>query len=183
MPKYALLGLLLATGAALAHAQEPPQVVLRGSVTTGSGEHPAWFTLICTQGSGAALSLQLMLGADTAPGFPFDAYEGPHAPASTLPSAQLQIGEQHFAPTQVAGWYSGDKEGAFVFGIATVTRKHSITTDVATALGKSGVTLRWVQLSNDLQTPPLVAVFTPDAQQTQALRRIAGPCLPAHRHD
>ncbi|MBE1160548.1 hypothetical protein [Dyella acidiphila] len=175
-----LLGLLAATVAMPAAAQQPPQVMLRGTVVTGSGEHPAWFTLICTQGTGGALSLQLMLGADTAPDFPFDAYEGPRAPAATLPSAQFEVGAQRFAPTQVAGWFSGDKEGAFVFGVATAVGKRDTATDVAAALGQPHATLRWIQLGNDLQTPPLVATFTPDAQQSHALQHVAQPCLPRH---
>jgi hypothetical protein len=174
------LGLVL-FGAAWAAPPEPPQVVVRGSVTTNSGEHPAWFTLICTRGSGAALSLQLTVGTDAAPDFPFDAYEGPRAPASYQPSAQLQVGAQRFEPVAVAGWLSGERDGAFVFGIATtVPAKPGTATDIAAALGKPGVTLRWTQLSNNLETPPLAAQFAPDAQQSRALERVAAPCLPRH---
>jgi hypothetical protein len=176
-----LLWLGLLGGVAWAQSPEPPQVVVRGTVTTSSGEHPAWFTLICTRGTGAALSLQWMLGADAAPDFPFDAYEGPQAPASSTPSARLQVGAQRFAPAAVAGWFSGEKDGAFVFGLATVMpSKHNTATDVAAALGKPGVTLTWTQLSNNLQTPPLVAQFAPNAAQSHALAQIAAPCLPAH---
>ena len=109
MRRHALwLCLGMAPSAALALPSEPPQVVVRGTVTTDSGEHPAWLTLICTQGTGAALSLQLALGIDAAPDFPFDAYEGPRAPASYQPSAHLQVGKQRFAPINVAGWRSGE---------------------------------------------------------------------------
>jgi hypothetical protein len=183
MSRYALgLGLVLLSSTTWAQSTQPPQVVVRGTVTTNSGEHPAWFTLICTRGSGAALSLQLTLGADAAPGFPFDAYEGPRAPASYQPSAQLQVGSQRFEPAAVAGWFSGERDGAFVFGIATaVPGKPGTTTEVAAALGKPGVTLRWTQLSNNLQTPPLAAAFTPDAQQSRALKQVAAPCLPTRK--
>jgi hypothetical protein len=183
MSRYApLLWLGLLSGTAWVQSTEPPQVVVRGTVTTNSGEHPAWFTLICTRGTGAALSLQWMLGADAAPDFPFDAYEGPRAPASYQPSAQLQVGSQRFEPAAVSGWFSGERDGAFVFGIATtVPGKPGTATDVAAALGKPGVTLRWTQLSNNLQTLPLVAEFTPDAKQSRALEQIAEPCLPRHR--
>jgi hypothetical protein len=173
-----LWALGMAAGTALA---QPPQVTVRGQVTTSSGEHPAWFTLICAQGQGAALSLQFTLGTDAAPGFPFDAYEGPGAPAAELPSALLQVDQQRFAPTQVAGWLSGDQEGAFVFGIATLARKQSTATDIAVALGTPGVTLRWTQSGNNLQTAPLVGEFVPDAQQSRELARIAAPCLPKQR--
>lgn len=174
-----LLGLLPAL--AWAQSQEPPQVVVRGTVTTSSGEHPAWFTLICTRGTGAALSLQLTLGMDAAPDFPFDAYEGPRAPASYQASAQLQVGTQRFTPVSTSGWRSGDKDGAFVFGIATtVPGKPGTATDVAAALGKPGAALAWTQLSNNLQIPPLAAQFAPDAPQSRALKQIAAPCLPDH---
>lgn len=174
-----LLGLLPAL--AWAQSPEPPQVVVRGSVTTSSGERPAWFTLICTRGTGAALSLQLTLGMDAAPDFPFDSYEGPRAPASYLPSAQLQVGTQRFAPVATSGWRSGERDGTFVFGIATtVPGKRNTATEVAAALGKSGATLTWTQLSNNLQLPPLAAQFAPDAQQSRALKQIAAPCLPDH---
>lgn len=170
--------LALAPGIAFALPPEPPQIVLHGTVTTSSGEHPAWLTLICTQGAGAALSLQLMLSTDSAPDFPFDAFEGPRAPASYLPSAQLQVGHQRFTPTAVAGWFSGDVDGAFVFGIAVTPGHRATVTRVAAALSQPGVTLTWVQLSGNLQTPPLMAQFTPDATQGRALKRIAAPCLP-----
>lgn len=174
-----LLGLL--PGLAWAQSPEPPQVVVRGTVTTSSGEHPAWFTLICTQGTGAALSLQLTLGMDAAPDFPFDAYEGPRAPASYQASARLQAGTQRFAPVSTSGWRSGERDGAFVFGIATtVPGKPGTVTEVAAALSKPGVTLTWTQLSNNLQTPPLAAQFAPDTQQSRALKQIASPCLPDH---
>jgi hypothetical protein len=179
-----LLWLGLVSGVTWAQSSEPPQVVLRGTVTTSSGEHPAWFTLICTQGTGAALSMQLMLGTDAAPDFPFTAFEGPRAPGSFQPSAQLQVGKQRFAPTTVAGWFSADRQGAFVFGIATaVPSKPGTATDVAAALGHVGATLRWTQLSNNLQTPPLAAQFTLDAQQSRALKQIAAPCLPRLLHN
>jgi hypothetical protein len=124
-----------------------------------------------------------MLGADAAPGFPFDAYEGPRAPAAYQPSAQLQVESKRFAPVAVAGWFSGERDGAFVFGIATaIPAKPGTLTGVVTALGKPGVTLRWTQLSNDFQTPPLIAQFTPDAQQSRAIKQVAAPCLPGQGH-
>jgi hypothetical protein len=175
-----LLGLLLAPMAALALPSGPPQVTVSGTVTTATGEHPAWFTLICTQGSGAALSLQLMLSVDSAPDFPFDAFEGPRAPASYQPSAQLQVGEQRFAPSAVAGWRSGDVDGAFVFGIAAAPRSHTTAVYVAAALGKPGVKLTWVQLGDNIQTPPLAATFAPDDAESRALARIAAPCVASH---
>jgi hypothetical protein len=180
--KMSLPLLWLAATSPSAMPSEPSEVVVRGTVVTASGEHPAWFTLICTRGSGAALSLQLTLGADAAPDFPFDAYEGPRAPASYQPSAQLQVGAQRFESVAVAGWFSGERDGAFVFGIATAAPgKPGTATEVAAALGKPGVTLRWTQLSNNLQTPPLAAAFTPDAQQSRALKQIAAPCLPLRK--
>jgi hypothetical protein len=182
MRRYSLLlWLSLVPGIVFALPPEPPQVVVRGTVTTDSGEHPAWFTLICTQGAGGALSLQLTLGIDSAPGFPFDAYEGPQAPASYQPSAQLRVGKQRFAPATVAGWRSGDVDGAYVFGIATEPGRRNTATGVAAALGKPGATLTWVQVSGNLQTPPLVAQFAPDAMQSRALKTIAAPCLPGRR--
>jgi hypothetical protein len=179
---HALLGVLLAPAAAMALPSGPPQVTVRGTVTTGTGEHPAWFTLICTQGAGAALSLQLMLSADSAPDFPFDAFEGPRAPASYRPSAQLQVGEQRIAPSAVAGWYGGDVQGTFVFGIAAAPGSATTAVRVASALGTPGVKLRWIQASDNIQTPPLAATFAPDEAQSHALARIAAPCLPAHPH-
>jgi hypothetical protein len=180
MTRYAALLWFALASAAGAQAVPPPLVTVRGTVTTASGDHPAWFTLICTRGSGAALSLQWTLGMDAAPGFPFEAYEGPRAPASYPPSAQLQVGSQRFAPAAVAGWRSGEREGAFVFGIASVPGKRDVATGVAAALGQPGATLTWTQSGNNLQTPPLVAQFAPDAQQTLALKRAAAPCLPDH---
>lgn len=159
----------------------PPQVVLHGTVTTESGEHPAWFMLMCTQGSGGALSLQLSLVGDTAPGFPFDAFEGPRAPASFQPSAELRVGQQSFAQVAVSGWYGGDGPGVFVFGIAAAPGQHNAATGVAAALSKPGVTFTWIQNSGNAQTPPLMAKFTPDATQSRALQRIAAPCLPHRR--
>jgi hypothetical protein len=182
MPRRALLlALGMAAGtAALAQPSQPPQVIVRGTVTTSSGEHPAWFTLICTQGAGGALSLQLALGTASAPDFPFDAFEGPRAPASYQPSAQLQVGTQRFAAVSVAGWLSGDRDGAFVFGVAT-THKHDTVTAIAAALSKPGMTLSWTQSGNNLQTPPLLARFTPDVQQAHALSNVVAPCLSGYR--
>lgn len=54
MQKLALLLCLGLAGSVLSAEPGPPQVVLHGTVMTESGEHPAWFTLICTQGSGGA---------------------------------------------------------------------------------------------------------------------------------
>jgi hypothetical protein len=182
MRTHLLLGVLLAPAAAMALPSGPPQVTVHGTVTTGTGEHPAWFTLICTQGAGAALSLQLMLSADSAPDFPFDAFEGPRAPASYQPSAQLQVGEQRFTSAAVAGWYGGDVHGTFVFGIAATLGNATTAVQVASALGKPGVKLRWIQASDNIQTPPLAATFAPDEMQSHALARIAAPCLTAHPH-
>ena len=177
-----LLGLLLAP-AALALPSGPPQLTVRGTVTTSTGEHPAWFTLICTQGTGAALSLQLMLSIDSAPDFPFDVFEGPRARASYQPSAQLQVGAQRFAPSAVAGWHSGEVEGAFVFGIASAPGSATTAVQAAAALGSPGVKLIWIQLSDNPQTPPLAATFAPDDAQHRALARIAAPCVASHpRH-
>jgi len=162
-------------------ASEPPQLVLHGTVTTESGEHPAWFTLICTQGHGGALSLQLALVADTAPGFPFDAYEGPGAPASQQPSAELRVGQQSFASVPVAGWYGGDAPGMFVFGIATTPGQRNAITGAVAALNKPGLALTWIQNSNNMQTPPLMGQFVLDEKQRHALQRIAAPCLPHRR--
>lgn len=167
---------------AMALPSGPPQVTVHGTVTTSTGDHPAWFTLICTQGRGGALSLQLMLSLDSAPDFPFDAFEGPRAPASYQPSARLQVGDRTFAPAAVAGWRSGDVDGAFVFGIASVSGSRNVTTQIAAALSKPGVTLTWVQLSDNIQTPPLAAKFTPNVAQSNAFKRIAAPCLPNDRH-
>lgn len=175
---FLLFCALLAPAAALAQPSTPPQVVVRGTVTTGNGEHPAWFTLICTQGNGGALSMQLMLGTESAADFPFDAFEGPHAPASSEASATLKVGHQSFSPTAVAGWYSGDVNGAFVFGIASAPGSHATINRVAAALDQPGITLRWIQLGNTIQTPPLVAQFTLDAAQALALKQVAAPCLP-----
>jgi len=175
-----LLGLLLTSATAAALPSEPPQVTVHGTVATATGEHPAWFTLICTQGSGAALSLQLMLSTDSAPDFPFDAFEGPRAPASYLPSAQLAVGGRRFAPSVVAGWYGGEVAGTFVFGIAASPGSATTAVQVAQALGKPGVKLDWIQASDNIQTPPLAATFAPDAAQSRALARIAAPCLPGH---
>ena len=174
-----LLCLGLASGAL--GASEPPQVVLHGTVTTESGEHPAWFTLMCTRGSGGALSMQLALVADTAPGFPFDAYEGPDAPASHQPSAELRVEHQSLASVPVAGWYGGDGPGMFVFGIATTPGQRNAIARAVAALSKPGVTFTWIQNSGNVQTPPLMAQFTPDATQSLALQRIAAPCLPHRR--
>lgn len=181
MRKPWLLCLAFAFGLANASQPGPPQLVLHGTVTTQSGEHPALFTLMCTTGTGGALSLQLMVVRDTAPDFPFDAFEGPNAPASQLPSAALQVGKQTFAPVPVAGWISGDDPDMFVFGIATALGKRNVVTDIAAALGKPGVTITWAQNANNVQTPPLGAQFVPDAVQSHALRQIAAPCLPRGR--
>ncbi|RDS85400.1 hypothetical protein [Dyella psychrodurans] len=175
-----LLVLLLLPAMAMALPSGPPQVTVHGTVTTSTGEHPAWFTLICTQGNGAALSLQLMLSVDSAPDFPFDAFEGPRAPASYQPSAQLQAGDRRFAPAAVAGWRSGDVDGAFVFGITSAPGNATTATQVAAALGKPGVKLTWIQLSDNIQTPPLSATFAPDDAQSKALKQIAAPCLSSH---
>lgn len=155
-------------------------MVLHGTVTTQSGEHPAWFTLMCTQGSGGALSLQLSLMSETASGFPFDAFEGPRAPASFQPSAELRVGKQSFGKTAVSGWYGGDGQGVFVFGIATTPGQRNAATNAAMALSKPGATFAWIQNSGNAQTPPLEAQFAPDAAQSRALQRISAPCLP-HR--
>lgn len=175
-----LLALGLVFGTTNASPPEPPQVVLHGTVTTQSGEHPASFVLMCTTGAGGALSLQLAVVRDTAPGFPFDAFEGPGAPASHLPSAALLVGKQSFPPVAVAGWISGDDPDMFVFGMATTPGKRDAITDFVAAF-KPGTTLTWAQNSNNMQTPPLVAQFVPDAVHSSALRRIAAPCLP-HRN-
>ncbi|RUL76870.1 hypothetical protein [Dyella choica] len=159
----------------------PPQIVLHGTVTTQSGEHPALFTLACTTGTGGALSLQLGVIRDTAPGFPFDAFEGPDAPASQLPSATLQVGQQSFAPVAVGGWTSGDDPDMFVFGMASSLGKRNAVTDFVAALGKPGVTITWAQNSNNMQTPPLTAKFVADAAESGELKRIAAPCLPHRR--
>ena len=180
MKKRSLLLCLGLVSGALA-AGEPPQAVLHGTVTTESGEHPAWFTLMCTQGHGGALSLQLSLIADTAPGFPFDAYEGPGAPASQQPSAELRAGQQSFASVPVAGWYSADGPGMFVFGIATKPGQRNAITRAVAALSKPGLTLTWIQNSNNMQTPPLMGRFVLDEKQSRALQRIAAPCLPHRR--
>jgi len=181
MPKRSLLlclGLVFSTSAG--SQQEPPEVVLHGTVTTQSGEHPAWFTLMCTQGSGGALSLQLSVMSETAPGFPFDAFEGPRAPASFQPSAELRAGRQSFGQVAVSGWYGGDGPGVFVFGIAITPGQHNAAASATMALSKPGVTFSWIQNSGNAQTPPLVAQFMPDAVQSRELHRIAAPCLP-HR--
>lgn len=179
MKKHALLlSLLLVPGWAPAQSTSLPQVVLHGTVTTSSGDHPAWFTLMCTQGAGGALSVQLMLNAESAPDFPFDAFEGPRAPASFQPSATLKIGHQSFAPAAVAGWYSADMRGAFVFGIASMPGASATLNQVAAALSKPGATLDWVQQSNNIQTPPMIAHFAPDPAQLSTLKHIASPCLP-----
>jgi hypothetical protein len=175
-----LLCFALVFGLANASPPGPSQLVLHGTVTTQSGEHPALFTLMCSTGTGGALSLQWAVVRDTAPDFPFDAFEGPNAPASQLPSAVLRIGKQTFAPVRVAGWISGDDPGMFVFGIATALGKHNAVTDIAAELGKPGATITWAQNANNVQTPPLAAQFVPDTAQHRALRRIAAPCLP-HR--
>ena len=180
MKKRSLLLCLGLLSGAL-RASEPPQVVLHGTVTTESGEHPAWFTLMCTQGRGGALSLQLALVADTAPGFPFDAYEGPGAPASQQPSAKLRVGQRSFASVPVAGWYGGDAPGMFVFGIATTPGQRNAITSAVAALSKPGLTFTWIQNSNNMQTPPLMGQFVLDEKQIHALQRIAAPCLP-HSH-
>jgi hypothetical protein len=177
-----LLGFLLVPGWAAAQSALPPQVVLHGTVTTSSGDHPAWFTLMCTQSAGGALSMQLMLMAQSAPDFPFDAFEGPRAPASFQPSATLKVDHQSFAPSAVAGWYSGDMQGAFVFGIASAPGSSETANRVAAALSKPGATLDWVQQSNNFQTPPMMAHFALDAAQTNLLKRIASPCLPRAQH-
>jgi hypothetical protein len=173
-----LLGLLMLPELALAQSIVLPQVVVHGTATTSTGDHPAWFTLMCTQGKGGALSMQLMLAADSAPDFPFDAFEGPGAPASFRPSAVLKVGNQSSAPSKVSGWFSADMPGAFAFGIATGTRSSAPLNHVALALSKPGATLEWVQQSNNIQTPPIVAHFAPDAAQTSALKHIASPCFP-----
>jgi hypothetical protein len=173
-----LLSWLLLSVWASAQSASPPQVVLHGTVTTGSGDHPAWFTLICTQGAGGALSIQLMLEAESATDFPLDAFEGPRAPASFQPSASLKVGHQSFSPMAVAGWYSADMRGAFVFGIAAMPGISATLNQVAAALSKPGATLDWVQQSNTIQTPPMVAHFAPDASQISTLKRVTSPCLP-----
>lgn len=178
MWRHWLLCLAFAFGLANASQPVPPQLVLHGTITTQSGEHPALFTLMCTTGTGGALSLQLAVVRDTAPDFPFDAFEGPNAPASQLPSATLQVGKQSFSPVPVAGWISGDDPDMFVFGIATTLGRRNAVTDFVTALGKPGVTITWAQNANNMQTPPLAAEFVLDAVQSHALQRIAAPCLP-----
>lgn len=181
MKRLLLLCLGLVTNMLGATPSAPPQVVLHGTVTTESGEHPAWFTLMCTQGSGGALSLQLSLMSETAPGFPFDAFEGPRAPASFQPSAELRAGKQSLGQIAVSGWYGGDGPGVFVFGIATTPGQHNTAANAAMALSKPGVTFTWIQNSGNAQTPPLVAQFVPDAVQERELSRIAAPCLPHRR--
>ncbi|WP_233841222.1 hypothetical protein [Dyella sp. 2HG41-7] len=179
MRKHSLLLCLgLASGACGAAPSEPPQVIVHGTVTTASGEHPAWLTLMCTQGSGGALSLMLALTSDNAPEFPFDAFEGPGAPASHQPSAQFRIGQQSFAPVAVSGWYSAEGHGVFVFGASTTSKRRNSVVRAAALLSKPGVTFTWIQNSNNIQTPPLVAHFQPDSTQSRALMRMAAPCLP-----
>jgi hypothetical protein len=121
-----LLCLSLASAAAPATSA---QVLLHGTVTTERGEHPALFSLSCTTGAGGALSLQLAVLRDSAPVFPFDAFEGPGAPASRLPSAALQAGKQGYASLAVAGRISGDDPDMFVFGIAAAPGKRNTVTD------------------------------------------------------
>ncbi|WP_284322436.1 hypothetical protein [Dyella acidisoli] len=179
--RWLLLCLGLVFSTSVMSQQQPPQVILHGTVTTESGEHPAWFTLMCTQGSGGALSLQLSLMSETAPGFPFDAFEGPRAPASFQPSAELRAGNQSFGQIAVSGWYGGDGPGVFVFGMATTPGQHNAAASAAMALSKPGMTFTWIQNSGNAQTPPLVAQFVPDAAQRRELSRIAAPCLPHHR--
>jgi hypothetical protein len=180
MNKRALLmGWLLIPGwVGATQPASPPQVVVSGTVTTSSGDHPAWLTVMCTQGTGGALSVQLMFGAESASDFPLDAFEGPRAPASFQPSALLKVGTRAFPASAVSGWYSGDKQGAFVFGIASAPRGTATVNRVARALSKTGAALTWIQQSNNVQTPPLVAHFAPDASKISLLRRIAAPCLP-----
>jgi hypothetical protein len=173
-----LLGLLMVSGPALTQSNALPQVVVHGTVTTSSGDHPAWFTLMCTQGTGGALSVQFMLAADSAPDFPFDAFEGPRAPASFKPSAVLKVENRSFTPLAVGGWFGADMPDAFVFGMASSPGRSATLNQVAAARGKQGATLDWVQQSNNVQTPPIIGHFAPDASQTTALKRMASPCLP-----
>ena len=179
------LPFVLALGAVSASPQvpqpQPPQVVVKGVVTTDHGEHPAWFTLICTRGEGAALSLELRMADTDAPDFDFGAYEGPGARASRQPSAHLQVNQLKPPPVSVAGWYSGDGDqdpAPFVLGIATTPGRPNTATTIAAALSKPGAVLTWTQDNPGPHNPPLIARFTPDATQSQQLAMIAAPCIP-----
>jgi hypothetical protein len=174
----------LVSPALLAQSTGPAQLILQGIVsTTGERnvEHPAWFVLMCTRGAGAALSLQLKVDQSSAPHFDFDAFEGPDAPASRLPSAHLQVNDIAQAPTAVSGWWSGETNETthrFVFGVATTLGKRGPITKMIYALEQPDAVLAWVQDSADVHAPSLHARFTLDATQRKQLQTLAAPCLP-----
>ena len=170
------LFLLVLPTLASATAMGPAQVTLQGSVTTGSGEHPAWLLLMCTRGRGGALSMQLTVPTNAAADFPFDAYEGPRAPASAQPSARITVDRTVFAKLAVGGWYSADMHDAFVFGVASPQQQRGTLAKIAAAFSHRHSTLRWAQNGMGIQTPPLIATFTPDEKQSAAIATLVRPC-------
>lgn len=160
---------------------DPPRVTVRGHIQTGQGDRPAQLTLVCTQGNGGALTLQLWLPGERLADFDLDAYEGPGAPAAQRASAHLRIGDQQLPAAKVGGWYTSEPADApmsFVFGLSRLARQTGTAASAARALGKNGATLQWTQDNPKPGGQPLNASFSPSASESAQIARITAPCLP-----
>jgi hypothetical protein len=164
----------------------PPAVTIAGQLETSAGERPARFTLMCTTGSGGALSLMLRVDPAGLSDFNFDVYEGPGAPAAARPSAHLRVGNIKAPAARVAGWYGDESTQAplpFTFGIASDAGKPGTTATIAAALAQTGTELSWTQDNPTSGGKPLVGRFTLSRDESAQIARIAAPCLPAKPRD
>lgn len=163
-------------------ARPPPSVAIAGRLETTAGERPARFTLMCTTGSGGALSLMLRVDPTGLSDFNFDVYEGPGAPGAAHPSAHLQVGIVKAPAARVAGWYGDESTQAplpFTFGIASDAGKPGTAATVAAALAQAGAELSWTQDNPTSGGKPLVGHFSLSRDESAQIARIAAPCLPA----
>ncbi|WP_266171508.1 hypothetical protein [Dyella subtropica] len=175
------LSVLSVTLAAATSPTLPFQVSINGSIRTSAGEQPATLTVICAEGKGGALSLQLRLPGTQLTDYDLDAYEGPGAPAAQKPSAHLQIGNLH-PVAKVGGWYTNDQADGpllFVFGIASMSGQSGTAAMVVRALGRTAASLRWTQDNPQPRGQPLIASFSPTPEESAQIARISAPCLPA----
>lgn len=160
---------------------DPPQVTLRGTIHTGQGDRPAQLKLVCTQGNGGALTLQLWLPGERLADFDLDAYEGPGAPAAQRASAHLRMGDRQLPAAKVGGWYTSEVADAplsFVFGLSSLAGRAGTAASAAQALGKNGVALQWTQDNPKSGGQPLSASFNPSAAESAQIARVTAPCLP-----
>jgi hypothetical protein len=162
--------------------QPSPSVAIAGRLETSTGERPARFTLMCTTGSGGALSLTLRVDPTGLSDFNFDVYEGPGAPAAADPSAHLQVGNLKAPAARVAGWYGDESTQGplpFTFGIASDAGKQGTAATIAVALAETGAELSWTQDNPVKGGKPLVGHFSLSRDESARVARIAAPCLPA----